>query len=737
MFAAPGRKLASRCTFAVLLAAGVSACTEKTTELVAPEIESRAEFVPVTTGSLLSGLAIPVGADRQLSLYGSKIYPWRRSTGTTYSSRNTNIASVNSKGLVHGIANGKTYVIVRYSTLVDSSLVTVGTGVSLSVSPASATVAIGNTVQLVVGGGSTGITFTSNDTSVVTVSTAGVVTAKAAGSTTVRARNSGGADATMQVSVPMVFSPASVVVAVGSTASITLGALGTQCRTGTRAYVAANPSVATVSSTGVVTGVTAGTTSVQITAGGCLGTIPVSATPVTNNQQVPAGAVAVNLHRFVGAAGAVTFSTGLPLPKGKLPSSQLTNVRVYLGGIEQPIFLKALGGLNSDGSLRSILIQGRLVAPAAGQSLAGYITFDTPRATTNLAQVAAPATLEAALLPSSAAYLVSTNAAGPMITSAQIPVAPAMLRAHEADFETMAPTIFSKTSNSFARGIAVYEHLLSHYQHFMETADPKWYEIAWKMGETYRAYGEANYAPEWHLTTEGLAVHYWFSGDERSRAVVGKMTRWIVGGTEYIYRWDKADGGYRFRGRSMLAALDCLKIDCDPGTDGYTAPYNKTYDLKTILPTTLPKLQSVQDQSGLFPGSDYAGGQKNYMIGIMTIALTRYYDEFQPDARVMNLIKASLDYTWNTQWVTANKGFYYCSINNAGDCGSLKPQPGLNNLILPAYAWYYSKTKDAKYLTIADQIFEGARPTRVDWLGFPQQFDQAMYRVANYYAWRQ
>lgn len=738
MFSTQGTRLTTRIFASLTLAGGlfVGACSDPASSVVEPRLAAQAqgaELFPASTSSLQAQTTLAIGGSKQMVL-SSPFVSWRRNV---YRSRNANVATVSSGGLIRGVANGRTYVVVSYNTSIDSSLVVVGSGNTLSVQPAVATIPIGSTQQLSVTGGSN-VTYSVETGSVASISPTGLLTALGAGSTLVAA-TSAGAHVNMTVTVPMAFSTPNLSVVLGSTAQIALGALSVPCANGARTYSSAAPSVATVSSTGVVTGVAVGTTTVTVGAGLCSGTLPITVTTASSGGpvSVPANAVAVNLQHFSGPAGAVSFSNGIPLPPGLVLPSALGNVTLFLGGIEQPLFVRALGGLHPDGSLRAIQIQGRVVAGAAGSSIQGYMMFNTPRTAGTLAQAASPTTLEAAVLPTSAAFLVSTNVSGPMLTAAQVRGSQGTpnIVSHDVDFETMAPQIFAKTSMQFSRGVAVYEHLLSHYQHFMQTADPKWYQMAWQMGEVYRAYGEANYAPEWNITTEGLAVHYWFTGDERARAVVGKMTEWLTGTVQYIYRLDVADGGYRLKGRALIGALDCVMIQCNPGKDGYLAPYNLPYDLPKIIPTQYPKVLGTQAASGLFPGTLYAGGQKNYMVGILLEAMIRKYDEYGADPAILAAVKKSLDYMWTTQWMASGNGFKYCSTTY-GDCNT-GTELGLNNMILPAYAWYYSKTKDVAYLQMADQIFAGNRLRRPDWLGFPQQFDQAMYRVANYYAWRQ
>ena len=736
MFSAPGTGLTNKLFASLTLAAGLFAvgCSDPATAVLDPALTAQATGATLFTDgvtSLQAPTTVAIGASVQMKL-SSPFVTWRRNV---YRTRNANVASVSTNGLITGVANGQTYVVVTYNSLIDSTLVVVGTGQSLTVQPSTTTIAVGGTQQLTVTG-ATGATYSTDEPSIATVSSAGVVSAVGAGSTLISVHASG-VSLPVSVTVPMSFTSSSLSVVVGATAQIGLGALGLPCANGTRSYTVAAPTVATASAAGVVTGVAAGSTTVTVNAGLCSAVLPITVTAPTSSGPAPSNAVAVILQRFAGAAGAVTFSNGIPLPQGQLRSSALANVRLFLAGTEQPLFVRALGGLHPDGSLRSVQLQGRVVAPAAGGSIQGYITFDSPRTVGSLTQVADPTSLEAAVLPTSQTYLVSTEAGGKMLTAAQVALGTASMRAHDVDFETMALQVFAKYPCSWARDQSIYEHVLTHYQHFLQTADPKWYQMAWCMGTAYETYflTAGNYPNEWAATAEGLTVHYWMTGDEKARKVVGNFTEWFTGGTENVYKFDIADGYVRFKGRSMLTALDCLKIECNPGVDKYNNPYTTPYNLRTILPTELAKLAPTVTINGFWPGTYNGGGQKNFMVGIQLTALARYYDEFSADPAILPLVKKSLDYMMASEFNVATQGLRYCSITY-GDCNT-NPEPGLNNVILPAFAWYYSKTRDPKYLAYADQLFAGTRPTRVYWLTYAKQFDQAMYRVANYYFWRQ
>ena len=119
-----------------------------------------------------------------------------RNTGITWNSSNTGVATVDQSGNVTAKANGTTTITATTQNgyTAQCSITVITSITSLSVSPTSKTLNIGETVQLTgtknPSTTSEGTQWTSSNTSVATVSNSGLVTAKSAGTATITFKNS-------------------------------------------------------------------------------------------------------------------------------------------------------------------------------------------------------------------------------------------------------------------------------------------------------------------------------------------------------------------------------------------------------------------------------------------------------------------------------------------------------------------------------------------------------------------
>ena len=226
----------------------------------------------------------------------------------TYASTNPGVATVNSTGRVTGVAAGAATVTVACEGQGSpvAITVTVVPVASVSVSPATATLTVGQTAQLTAtpkdanGNPLTGrtVTWSTSNAAVAAVSGNGLVTGGAAGTATITASSEGqNGTAAMTVSVVPVasvsVSPASATVLVGQTVQLTATAKdanGSPLPGRAVTWASSAPGVASVSASGLVMGVAAGTATLTATSEGKSGTatVTVPVVPVASVSVGPA-----------------------------------------------------------------------------------------------------------------------------------------------------------------------------------------------------------------------------------------------------------------------------------------------------------------------------------------------------------------------------------------------------------------------------------------------------------------
>ncbi len=204
----------------------------------------------------------------------------------TWSSSNASVASVNGSGLVTGAGAGSATITATSEGQSGTSSVTVTfvPVASVTVNPGSASVQVGQTVQLTAtpkdanGTALPGrvVTWSSANTAVATVNGTGLVQGAAAGSATITATSEGqSGTATVTVTVAPVatvsVSPTSAYVQPGQTVQLTAttkDANGNTLTGRTVTWAGNNTAAATVSSSGLVTGVATGTAGIIATSEG-------------------------------------------------------------------------------------------------------------------------------------------------------------------------------------------------------------------------------------------------------------------------------------------------------------------------------------------------------------------------------------------------------------------------------------------------------------------------------------
>lgn len=218
-------------------------------------------------------LSLDVGEQGQLS---ATVYPSNAADkSVTWTSSNTSVATVSSNGLVTAKGAGTANVTVKTSNGKTAACKVTVT----EIAPSKVTL---NTTSLTLDKGSTGqltatvapsnaadksVTWSSDNTSVATVSSSGLVTAKSAGTATVTVKTSNGKTAACRVTVNAIvptsvsISPTSLTLDEGSTFQLAVTVSPSNADNRTLTWTSSNTSVATVSN-GLITAVGEGTATI-------------------------------------------------------------------------------------------------------------------------------------------------------------------------------------------------------------------------------------------------------------------------------------------------------------------------------------------------------------------------------------------------------------------------------------------------------------------------------------------
>lgn len=245
---------------------------------------------------------------------------------TSWVTSDASVATVSAAGVVTAVAPGRATVTAVSEGKNGQAQITVNAPApapvaSVAVTPASATLTPGGSVALAAGvfdaahNALTGraVTWTSSAPAVATVDASGTVTALAQGTATITA-TSEGKSATAQITVnppppapvaSVTVTPATSTLVVGRTVTleaVTRDASGNVLTGRTVTWTSSAPGIATVSSSGIVTGVAPGTATITATSEGHSGSASVTVTAV------PAASVSVtptSLSLIAGDSGAL------------------------------------------------------------------------------------------------------------------------------------------------------------------------------------------------------------------------------------------------------------------------------------------------------------------------------------------------------------------------------------------------------------------------------------------------
>lgn len=350
--------------------------------------------------------------------------------------------------------------------------------------------------------------------------------------------------------------------------------------------------------------------------------------------------VSARVTRLTAGTGPILVSSGFPTWPGIQPTSATGNVRVFVEGIEQRLYVEELDGRHADGSVRSVLVQFT-ASVTAGTPLAAEVWFGQPRETTDIAKTAInaqptmpqthPSTGQASnsgthqlhlygypgavLTATDPAYLIGCDVVLPRRTRARHIALGGDYANWVTQFEAGADFRWvgdwdqsshdapGNLMSEYVYGRYYYDRAEAYYAHFIGSADPKWlmqaasYQYGWR--ELYARASNYHYDP-YHSFVEGLLCHYWFTGDPEARNAIIQQSQWWINdpvwdvglGSRHSGVQDPRNSAYALKGFMACYRLGLTTLT---STNGYGSA------------TLLPRLHTDGDKMrgiGTYDNSD-------------------------------------------------------------------------------------------------------------------------------------
>ncbi len=673
-----------------------------------------------------------------------------------WSSSEPAIANVTSTGVLQAVAPGKAVIRAVSKSAAGTDSVVIQNPpppviASMVISLPDSSLVVGDSVQALampkdsVGqaiDGQVVVWSVASGAGVASVSSTGLVAAIAPGTATIR-----GTVGTFSSSVTITVAPA---LPPRSVASVTIAISNNTMQVGqaTQAVAVAKDSagaiitgravtwgvdsgatVVSVSTNGTVTGIAVGTARLRATVASVSGFASLTVVAPPPPPPVSSTSVPLMVSRLTAGTGTVLVSNAIPLMPGMLTANGLSSVLLRINGNEVPIAVAPTAGTHKDGSLRSIVVQFQYDVPATG--VAATLQLGTARSS-NLAAQTIPSVPLAVALPTDPNYLIATQLVGPTVTQAASKALGGSWLKYENDFVTYSDRHWTTYGFDWA-STNYYDRAQIYYAWWVRTGNPEYWRRATLTAVEYRTkYLEPNnYASSHHWSQlEGLADHYWLTGDPASQKAVGRTADVLA---SYYRKGVLADTNHidmesRIQARSLQAMLLSWEVQA-PGGGTYTPATWATH-----LPLMLTQILKAQNTQGAYKWGGYCRTSINYMNGLLNDVMIRYYQRFDQDPRILPSIQANADWLWANQW-RPDQSFNYqsafCARNNSGPGASVD----LNGLYVTTYGWLYKQTGNVAYLQAADAIF--ANGVKSSYLTGDKQFNQEYTASYKYLFFRQ
>jgi uncharacterized protein YjdB len=701
-----------------------------------------------------------------------------------WESTNATVADVDRDGNVTGRAAGDARIVARSGNAADTTTVRVldmqVSRVGVVVSPdtvvltwlgatASLAAAVYNTDGTI--NSTPGLTWSSLNGDIVQVNDMGVITAMRAGTALIVASAAccGQADTTharvQQLVDSVVLDPATVSLAAGATVQLTPRALdrgGSLVEGASFTWSSDNAGVVTVSPAGVISAVGPGTTQVRATSGSEGGSATVTVTGSTAAPPPSSSTVQLRVQRLDGGSGTVLVSSGVPMLPGQFRDGMAARLTDQNG--EVAAYITPLHGRHRDGSVVSLLVQaeargGDLLTLELGTAQSRTrsivpVDFRPAASPGNPGGIGYPAAVWEPPVAHRVAWLSATI--GPTTSVAETSARGGAFAAFESDWMTWQETRWQayirEAPNNWDAYAArnYYDRGMHHVAWWLRGAPAEVFRrgAAYTFGFRLYYYERNNYAAQPHFWLyEGLALHYWLTGDAESRNAIQQLARraYANGSATWWTRWVHCDypGESRPIARTIAAVAWAHRLGF--ADQNYETAARAAVDKLLTAQVYVSDTNDRRYGAFAFKHPDYPTGAgcskeyvSNFMQAMITDALITVYEHIHPDQRIPEIVRRSLDYLRNTQWreESPSPSFNYYDTGIAGS-GGVDASVDLNGFYVHVFAWYARHSGNTAYASIADQLFQTLSRNPKDgraapWLSGDKQFNETYAKSWQY-----
>lgn len=296
-----------------------------------------------------------------------------------------------------------------------------------------------------------------------------------------------------------------------------------------------------------------------------------------------------------------------------------------------------------------------------------------------------------------------------------------------------------------------YPNAAAYFHHCALVGQQSYYKFFGGVGAAGTGW-PGGYLREWSIFPNGPAMTWWRTGDTTAKQAVNTLgTLGGSGGSHQgstIYQYYPIT--YFDAARQSAYQIDSILANWQISGSISTPD---SIQLNRLVDTMLAIFEQTGDYdpygvnySSIAHPQTWPWGviNRNYMQGVDLESLIEVY-EWQkisgvPDARIPLAVKGELDFMWAHMWAYASSGyhsFYYNGYDlphssaNDNDGFTL-----LNNLVCPAYAWYWKVSGDSTYLSHGDDCWQNAMSSTNQIYYTGKDFDQLLKWSADYIGYR-